>query len=639
MLVTSRAPLKIRAEHEYPVRPLALPDLRQVPTLHDVAQASSVRLFLARAQAAVPGFALTPSNYVAVAAICRRLDGLPLALELVAARVRVLSPTELLARFDHVLPLLVGGSRDLPQRQQTMRAAINWSHELLSRVEQAFFCRLSVFAGGWTLDAAEAVTAWEEIAVEDVIELLSDLVEQSLVMKDGDTDDVTRYRMLEPIRQFAARRVRELGESVELADRHLAWCLSLVQRAVPELLGPAQQQWLDHLEREHDNLRVALAWSEEDGSRTARGLQLATGLWRFWETRGHLTEGRRWLEQALSAGGDVPVELRADALNAAGNLARDQGDYAQAIVLQEAGLELRRDLGDADGIAKSLNDLGNALLEQGDYERATMLYEEALSLFRNLQADWGIAIALGNLGIVLGYRGDYQRAAARLEEALVLWERLGETALRARALDALGVVMQRQGDLARAGTLHVESLALRRQLGDTRGIALSLNHLGLVARYQGDHRGAARLIDEALQLRRAIGARSGVAASLSALAAVARLEGDTQMALSLYRDALTMQHQMGINEGIVDCLLGLSAIAAGISDAERAARLLGASEMLRETMNLSVAPVDRADYERIVAAIRESLPDDIFARARATGRAMTLDRAVSDALNSHEGVS
>jgi tetratricopeptide (TPR) repeat protein len=445
--------------------------------------------------------------------------------------------------------------------------------------------------------------------------------------------------MLEPIRQFAARRVQETGEAVVLADRHLVWCLSLAQRAAPELLGPAQQRWLDRMEQEHDNLRVALAWCEQDEERTTRGLQLATALWRFWETRGHLTEGRRWLEHALAVSDRVAVELRADGLNAAGNLARDQGDYARAIVLQEAGLALRRDLGDADGIAKSLNDLGNALLERGEYERATMLYEEALALFRNLEANWGIAIALGNLGIVLGYRGDYQQAAARLEEALVLWERLGEMALRARALDALGVVMQRQGDLPRAWTLHAESLALRRQLGDSRGIALSLNHLGLVARYRGDYREAVQLIEEALQLRRAIGTRSGVAASLSALAAVARHEGDTQLALSLYRDALAMQHQMGNNEGIVDCLLGLAAIAAVGCEAERAARLLGASEKLRETMNVIVAPIDRPDYERIVAAVQDHLNAERFEQIRVAGRAMTLDQAVDDALSDHDDLT
>jgi predicted ATPase len=517
-----------------------------------------------------------------------------------------------------------------------MQAAINWSYELLSPAEQALFRRLSVFAGGWILEAAEAVVAWGEIAVEDVIDLLSGLVEQSLVVAEGSQDGATRYRMLEPIRQFAARRVEEMGEKSTLSDAHHAWFLLMAQRAAREFIGPAQQHWLDRLEHEHDNLRAALVWSEQDRSRSTAGLRLAVALWRFWETRGHLSEGRRWLEHALSAADDAPPDLRAEGFNTAGNLARDQGDHAHAVELLEASLALRRDLGDADGMAKSLNDLGNVMLEQSDYEQATLLYEEALSLFRTLAADWGIAIALGNLGIVLGSRGDYTRAAALLNEAIGLWERLGETALRARALDALGMVMQRQGDLARAAGLHEESLSLRRALGDARGIAISLNHLGLVARYRGDYREAARLIDEALRLRRTIGAKSGIAYSLSALAEVTRLQGDAERAEQLYREAIAVRQQLGIKDGLADCLLGLAAIASTDGNLTRAARLLGASEALREAMNQTLPPVDRAGYEHTVAAIQTSLRAEDYELAHAEGRALTLEQAIAAALNGHD---
>jgi predicted ATPase len=609
-----------------------LPDLTQIPTLDEVVGVSSVQLFLERAQAAVPVFELTQANCAAVAAICRRLDGLPLALELAAARLRSLSPIEVLARLDHILPLLVGGARDLPERQQTMRAAINWSYELLQPAEQAFFRRLSVFAGGWTIEAAEAVTAWGEIAVEDVINLLFGLVEQSLVVVDAPSDGATRYRMLEPIRQFAARRAEETGERDQLSNRHLDWCLSLAERAAKELVGPAQQQWLDRLEREHDDLRAALAWSEQDRSRALSGLQLATALWRFWETRGYLTEGRTWLDHALAANKDGPAELRAEALNVAGNLANDQGDYARAHALLEASLGLRRNLDDMRATGLSLNDLANVVLNLGDHERATSLYTEALSLFRAHATGWEVAIGLQNLGMVVGYQGDNERALALLEESLSLWEQFGETTLRARVLDALGEAVRRQGDLDRAARWHEESLAMRRKLGDKRGTAIGLNNLGLVARYRGDYAEATRLLEESLQIRQLIGARTGIANALSALADVARCQGETSRARELYQQAVRLRQQLRINEGLADCLLGLADLARIDGQPRRAARLLGASEALRDSLRRAIPPVDRAGYEQTIAVIRDSLAPEAFDAARAAGLSMTVDQAIAAAL-------
>ena len=639
IVATSRAPLNIRGEQEYIVPPLELPLAGVVRDREDVAAISSVQLFVWQARQIHPAFELTEENAAIVATICRRLDGLPLALELVAARVRVLSPAELLARLDHLLPLLVGGSRDLPARQQTMRAAITWSYELLSPVEQALFRRLSVFAGGWTLEAAETAAAWGVIAVENVIDLLSRLVEQSLVVAEVSPEGGSRYRMLEPIRQFAAHRVEEAGEKMVLLDHHFAWCLSLAQRAERELVGPAQQEWLDRLEQEHDNLRVALAWSQRDDQPGTPQLQLATALWRFWATRGHLSEGRRWLEGALSTRDDVPAALRAHGLNNAGNLASDQGDFAQAAELIGASLDLRQELGDVDGTARSLNDLGNIRLNQGEYQRATQLYEEALSRFRELKTEWGTAIALQNIGIVSGFRGDYGRAVSALEEALVLWGRLGDTVGRARSLDALGAVARMQGDLTRAGMLHEESLVLRRALGDTRGLAVTLKNFGEVVRHRGDLTEASRLIEESLRLRRIIGDKLGIARSLSALADVARDQGDADRAEALYREAIAMRRQLETREGLADCLLGLAAILSADNHPARAARLLGASEALREAENPALPPVDRADFERTVAAIQGSLGPVEFDLARAAGRAMTMEQVIAEVMASDEGAA
>lgn len=637
LLVTSRAPLNIRAESEYPIRPLALPDMSHVPAPDEIAQVSSVQLFVERARATVPDFELTQSNCAAVAAICRRLDGLPLALELAAARVRSLSPTELLGRLDQVLKMLVGGSRDLPQRQQTMSGAIDWSYQLLSPAQQALFRRLSVFAGGWTLEAAETIGASAEVSADDVVELLSGLVEQSLVVANVSAQGVTRYRMLEPIRQFAARSVEERGERHDLAIDHVRWCLSLALRAAEELRKPDQQQWLEQLESEHDNLRAALSWSQQHESTNAMGLQLATALWRFWETRGHLTEGRRWLDQALSMSGNAPADLRAQGLNAAGNLARDQGDLARAEELHRASLTLRQEVGDEYGQAQSLTNLGNVMLDQGKYEHASELYSKALSLFRDLRKEWDIANALNNLGIVLGYRGDYGQAIAQLQEALALREQMGETASRARSLDALGVLMRKQGSLTRARALHDESLKLRRELGDKRGIAITLNNLALVARNQGELPEALRLIEESLQLRQDVGDNYGIALSLSTMADVTRDQGDTERALELYRSALSIQRQIGIYDGLADNLFGIAETFGRLGDPASAARLLGASDSLRESMSQLVPPVNQARYEHTIAAVRDALGPEDFAASWVAGQGLTRDQAIDDALAAAEG--
>jgi non-specific serine/threonine protein kinase len=633
MLVTSRAPLKLRAEYEYPVQPLALPDLTHIPTPEDIAGVSSVQFFLARARAVQPGFALTQANCAAVAAICRRLDGLPLALELVAARVRTLSPTELLARLDRPMPLMAGGARDLPHRQQTMRAAITWSYELLVPDTRALFRRLSVFAGGWTLDAAESVGTLGDIQDEAILDLLSGVVEQSLVIAETSPEGITRYRMLEPVRQVATSLAEEAGEQEAVRDRHLAWCLSLAASARGELRGPSLQQWLVRLDQEHDNLRVALSWSVQDESRMPLGLQIATSVWRFWEIRGHLTEGRGWLDQLLSAGDGVPAGMRADGFNAAGNLARSQGDVALAIALHGKSLALRRELGDVAGTARSLLNLGNLRLDQGAHEQAILLYEEALSLFRDLELDWDIANALNNLGIARGYQGDYQRAEALLDEALALRRRLGEVASVARTLDALGEVARKRGALDRAASLHGASLERRREVGDTRGIAITLNNLGLVARYQRDYAEAFRLFEEALQIRRAIGDSYGTAASLRALADAARLHGNLEWAEQLYKEAIALQREIGTREGLPDSLLGLAVIASTNGDMPRAARLFGASETLREAADERIPPVDREDYEQAVAAISDGITAPACQVALADGRSMTAERAVAEALS------
>ncbi|MEZ4522283.1 MAG: tetratricopeptide repeat protein [Thermomicrobiales bacterium] len=639
IVATSRAPLKIRAEHEYPVRTLDLPDLRRVPVLAEVAGTSAVQLFVERAQASNRSFELTQENCAAIATICRRLDGLPLALELVAARVRAMSPTELLARLDRVLPMLSSGSRDLPERQQTMTAAISWSYQLLNAEHQALFRRLSVFHGGWTMDAAEYVAAWHPVSSTNGVSLLADLVEQSLVVAEFSPSRTTRYRMLEPISEFAASQLDEAGETHALLDRHLGWCLALTKRAIPELHGPSQQEWMDRLEAEHDNIRAALTWTHLDGRRKSLELELSAALWFFWETRGHISEGRRWLAAALADSDGAPANLRADALNAAGNLARDQGDYGASTKFHESSLELRRKIGDLDRVAHSLLNLGNVELDQGRYRRAREIYAEALSLFQQTGNDWDTASSLNNIGIVLGYLGDYDRAEMMLEQAIELRQPTGESVYRARSLDALGAVMRQKGDLDRANDLHREALGLRRQLEDTPGTAVTLLNLGLVARYQDELDEATRFIEESLEIRRSLEDQFGIATSTGSLATVARLRGDIEQARSLYIQALKMQSRMKISDGLAETLFGLALIAASTGDPELAARLLGASEGLRDAVGLAIPSVERPDYDRTLELIRSGLPPEVFERSRIGGRTMIVDQAVQLALSLDKAAS
>ncbi len=629
VLATSRSPLRLRGEQEFPVPPLDLPPVDATREAEHVEMSAAVQLFVWHVQRKSPSFTLTDANAATVAAICQRLGGLPLALELAAARIRVLTPVALLARLDRQLAVLADGPRDLPRRQQTMQAAIDWSYRLLDGPAQALFRRLSMFAGGWTIDAAAAVAAWGEVAPDETVALMASLIDHSLVATPDSPEGSDRFLMLEPIRQFAAQRVEAAGELGDLHARHLAWHLTLVQQAEGELTGPDQQSWLDRLEREHDNLRVALAWSLAEPGQQIAGLRLATGLWRFWATRGYLSEGRHWLEDGLAMVGDAPGSLRAKALNEAGNLAKDQGDYPHAIEMIEASLTLRRSLADTDGTARSLNDLGNIELSLGHYARAGELYESALALFREADVVWGVAITLHNLGITAGYLADHDRARALLAEAFGHWTRLGDTAHQARSLDALGVIMREQGDLGQAASLHERSLALRRALGDTRGIGITLANYGVVRRDEGNYPEAIRLIEESLRLRRTIGDRMGVAGALAALAEVTRRAGDDARAAALFREALALHRQLDMSDGIADCLVGLAAIACSEGDPERAARLLCAGEALRERTRHVMAPAD----DCTVAQIETGLDADTLAAARRAGRETPLDQILADELD------
>ncbi|MCA1617109.1 MAG: tetratricopeptide repeat protein, partial [Acidobacteria bacterium] len=475
--MTSRIVLNVRGEHEYPVKPLDVPDLHHLPTLQSLSDYSAVQLFFDRAHAIKPDFTVNEDNARAVAEICIRLDGLPLAIELAAARVKLLSPQAMLARLDHRLKLLVGGATDLLPHQQTMRAAIDWSYDLLNEEEQQLFRRLTVFVGGFTLEAAESVCT-DANNDTDVFDGLLSLVNKSLVRQKEEVPDEPRFSMLETLREYGAEKLQAAGEAAELRRAHARYFLNLAQDAEPELTGANQRRWLDSLEREHDNFRAAFSWAAESDE-NGFSSQLALVFWRIWLVRGHLSEGREQLNSILTRVPGAPAD-RGKLLTAAGTLAQNQGDYNAARVLFEESLAIWRELGDKQGEATSLHSLGWVAWRQTDYATAHALSEEALTLHRELGNKLGMAHSLNNLGWVAHHRGDY--AAAR--------------------------------------EFHEQSLAVRRELGDKRAVAFALTNLGWALQKQGDYQTSLSLITEAREMFEEVGDKQLRAFSSIILASV-----------------------------------------------------------------------------------------------------------------------
>ncbi len=505
VLATSREPLGIPGELTMRVPSLSLPAAGAPVTAATAPASEAVMLFAERAAAVQPAFALTPENAPAVAEVCRRLDGIPLAIELAAARIAALPVSELAKRLEDRLSLLTQGSRTAPPRHQTLRAVMDWGYQLLSPGEQALLRRLAVFAGGWTLEAAERVCAAPEDPPLAVLDLLSQLVLRSLVQAEEHAGTM-RYRFLETVRQYSAERLRESREAAAVSDRHLQWYVDLAGRAAPDLVGSTQAAWFERFETEHDNLRTALEWALRSG-RAEAGLRLIGAAWRFWFVRGYFAEGRQWVDALLQAGADAPGPVRAEALNAAGNLAVfGQGDYAAGRRLYEQGLALWRAAGDGRGIAKVLGNLAFVAAGEGDVASERALLGESLALRRELGDQWGVALALHNLGRAAFRQGDYGEATRLLRQALEIWEGYQDKQHIAMTLANLGWVAYRQADYAAARALLTEGLGLRREIGDTLGLANQLERFAGLAGAQGRAAQAARLFGAAEALRESLGA-------------------------------------------------------------------------------------------------------------------------------------
>ncbi len=596
-LVTSRAVLRLSGEHAYAVPPLALPDVRDVPTAERLTKSAAVRLFVERARAARADFALTAETAPAVAELCRRLDGLPLALELAAARVRLLSPPDLLARLGRRLPLLTGGARDAPARHQTLRAAIEWSYDLLAPGEQALFRRLAVFAGGCVLEAAEAVCAGG--LRFDLLDAMQALVDHSLLRQEEAANGAggpSRLEMLETVREYALERLEASGEAGALRAAHAAHHLDLAERAELALRGPQQLLWLDRLEREHDNLRPALRWFADAGE-SQRGLRMAAALVPFWDAHGHWREGRECIEGLLAlrqaqAPTAEPIAVLGRALCGAGTLAFQQGDTHAAAAYGYRSLDLARDAGDDRAVGRVHNLLGHVTSLRGDYATARGHFEASLAVWRELKDGGGISDALIGLGTLAAYERDLAGGRA-------LWE---------------------------------EALDLQREIGNRRNIATLLSYLGKMTAYDREFGRARELLEEALVLSRGLGDRGAVAYVLSSLGVAATLSGDFPAARDVLVESLVLRRALGDKAGVAECLEGLAEVIGASGAPVRAARLLGAAEALRAAIGVPLPSLYHETKERRITVVRSRLSGQAFTAACAAGRAMSLEQAVACAL-------
>jgi tetratricopeptide (TPR) repeat protein len=557
-------------------------------------RSEAVRLFIERAHGVQPGFALTLGNARAVAEVCRRLDGIPLAIELAAARVSVLSVAQIAARLDDRFRLLVGSSRTAPLRQQTLRATLDWSCNLLSDAERQVLERLGVFAGGWTLEAAEAVCASDGIDTPQILDLLARLAEKSLVVVElvEQREPVGRYRLLETVRQYALDRLAERGQSDALRLRHAEHYLGLAERAESGVRGSEQSAWLATLEQEHDNLRAALEWWLARPGEVDGGLRLAGAVYWFWYLHSYLGEGRRWLAALLNAvASSTASAARAKALAGAGLLACLQGDIGAGRAYLEQSLALADELADPRLAALAHHHIAQVALYEGDYTGWRAHLETSLALFRQVEDSWGTSLALVSLG----------HAAVQL------------------------------GDPA-ADTLLEESLALFRPLGDRWGVARGLHYLGELARFRGQDDRAAALYTECLVLYRELGHHNTAASVLHNLGYVFQHQGDARQAATCFAQAVRLHHRYGDQRNLAMCVAGLAGVAVMRGQFARAARLLGWSESRFDALGARPDPIDQRELDCNLERTREGLGEAQFVASLEAGRALALEEALALAL-------
>ncbi|MGB7586123.1 MAG: protein kinase [Terriglobales bacterium] len=589
VVVTSQAPLHIYGEHEFPVPPLALPDPKSIPPLEVLSRLPAIALFVERAQAVKHQFALTQENAPAVAAICARLDGLPLAIELAAARIKLISPSAMLARLESRLNLLTGGARDLPTRQQTLRNTVDWSYGLLNGAEQTLFRRLSVFSGGCTLEAVEAVCDTKGDLGLDVLEGVASLVDKSLAQQVEQVDKETRFIMLSTIREYALERLAESNDEAATRRSHAAYYLVLAEEGAEEIA--AQPEWLDRFEFEHENFRLAIDYLVKTGD-AEWGFRIGAALFRFWETREHLTEGRHAIARLLALEGASRPKLRVRLL------------FAGAVLA----------------------------VAQGDYKSGRPLFEESLETCVKLNDNRGVAVALNALAVNARDRGEFADASILFERCVAIWKDLGDSANIARALSNLASVMKLQAEYERASSLYDECLTIFREVGDDAGAAWTLNYQGDVAREKADFDAARSLCEQSLSEFRRLRDSWGIASTLADLASLSCDQGNNAEARRLYGESIKGFQELGHKRGVARALECLAVSAAAQSNAEQSLHLAGAAAALRQRLGAPLTPTEQPRLEKALEFARRTLGNAAGMTAWLEGWAMPVEQAIHEAL-------
>jgi len=633
VLVTSREALHVRAEREFPVPAMEMPDPQHLPSLPALSQYEAVALFIERAQAIKPDFQVTNANAPAVAEICVRMDGLPLAIELAAARIKLFPPQALLTRLTRRLQLLTSSLRDAPARQHTLRQTIQWSYDLLPAQEQHMFWRLSIFAGGCELSAIEAICEALKDGKAGALDEVTSLVDKNLLRQTAEEEEEPRFTMLETIREFGLEALAASREMEATRQAHALYYLALAEEAAPKLVGPRSAKWLKRLDREHDNLRAALEWSlepDQTGSSPDIALRCCERLREFWEVRGLYSEGRAFLEQALAHCKGASTAARASALGAAAAFAEWLVDMPREEELVQEALGLYRELGNTRGIASSLQGLAWVHSRKGASIAALQLLEESVTLLRELGDKEALAWSLSHLADELGGQGEYGRANALFEECLALFRELGNKREIAANLQqsALWLLMAR-GDQAIVQARLEESLALDTELGRKNGMAVYFMISGWVAFSRGDAATAYTLMEQSLALWQEMGDRWHAFWPIAHLGRIKASQGDFAAALAFHQQSLAVARELDDDRLSAYCLEGWASAVATQGKCAWAARLWGAAESLRERCGFPLTPYELVYYEPAVAAARTHLGEHEFTTAWAKGRTMTLEQVLS----------
>lgn len=619
VIATSQEPLHISGEVEFDVPPLTYPSTEELPTLDSLAGYEAIQLFVERASFISQKFRLSEANALVLAQICERLDGIPLAIELAAAQVKALAPAQIVKEMDNRFLVLQANDPTALPRKKRLKSAIDWSYGLLSKSEKVLFRRLSLFRGGFTLDALKEVCTGNGIREGNVVRLLSQLVNKSLVIAE-EQQGLMRYRLLETLRLYGWDKLNQSEEAATLRQKHSHFFLKAAEKAATKLQKEDQAVWLNYLEKEHENLRTALTWGEMESSDEQVGLRLAGALWEFWWIRGYLSDGRAWLSRALTrSGAGKPTKARALALTGAGHLAYDQSDYVSSRTFYQEALDVARSLGDRQAIAESLNNLGSIYEAEGDFPTARKVYIESLTLFREGGESRQVAQLLCNLGNVSEAEGDYTSARELYQEGLNICRELEDSAGVADALYNMGKIAEAEDDDHSARTLYSQSLDLFRALGDTGGITLALNGLGNVAYYRDQYTSAREHYKESLAIEQTLGSKKAIAESLINLANVAEAEGDLASARELHEKSLALFKELKDKRGIAEAFNSLGDVTCNLGDYTAARRFY----------EEGMAGFRELGDERRVASLLSSLAD-VFCEQQDYVHARTL---YEDSLN------